>query len=214
VTTTLQLSLYAAVFDAAMRGNLDWPGDALTLTLHTAAYGPDVTAHTTVADLTDELTTGDGYTVGGTTLASATSTVVAASAWPVTRADATAYATGEVVRPAAANNRIYRCVTAGTTGTGAPTYPTTAGQTVTDGGVVWSCIGRAAVILGAADLTPAWAAFSAGPFRHVVLSDRTPALASSQPLIGVWTYASDQVGGGGAFNIDFGGSGVIVLPVP
>jgi hypothetical protein len=69
-------------------------------------------------------------------------------------------------------------------------------------------------MLDAADLAPAWASFSAGPFRHVVLSDRAQALATDQPLIGIYTFGSDQTGGGGDFDITFDAGGVIAIPVP
>jgi len=40
--------------------------------------------------------------------------------------------------PATLNGRLYKCTTAGTTGSGEPTWPTTAGGTVVDGGVTWT----------------------------------------------------------------------------
>ncbi len=48
---------------------------------------------------------------------------------------------GDMVRPTAANpTLIYRCTVAGTSAAGEPTWPTTPGATVTDGGVTWRCM--------------------------------------------------------------------------
>ena len=210
----LQLTTYASALKAAFDGGYTWPASAaLTLTLHTSTYTPNIATHTSVADLTNELGSGSGYTAGGTTLATATSTIVAANSWTVARANGTAYSVGQVVRPAVANTYLYRCVVAGTSDSSPPSYPTVIGTTVADATVTWACVGKAGVILDAADLAPAWAAFSAGPFRHVVLSDRTAVGAANQPLIGVYTYGSDQTGGGGAFNVTFDASGVLCIPV-
>lgn len=49
-----------------------------------------------------------------------------------------AVTTGQTTIPAAPNGHVYRCSTAGTTGTTEPTWPTTSAGTVTDGGVTWT----------------------------------------------------------------------------
>lgn len=50
----------------------------------------------------------------------------------------TAVSSGDTVIPATPNGHIYRCTTAGTTGSGEPTWPTTNNGTVTDGTAVWT----------------------------------------------------------------------------
>ena len=62
------------------------------------------------------------------------------------RANTTAYALYTVVEPATRNNYRYRCTTAGTSGSSPPTWPTTVGQTVTDGTVTWTCASKIAEI--------------------------------------------------------------------
>ena len=53
----------------------------------------------------------------------------------------TARVVGDMVRPTAANpTLIYRCTVAGTSAASEPTWPTTAGTTVVDGGVTWRCL--------------------------------------------------------------------------
>ena len=55
----------------------------------------------------------------------------------------TAYSLGDVARPTTSNAHLYQCTTAGTSGTGTPTWPTSGG-TVTDGTAVWTDLGTSA----------------------------------------------------------------------
>lgn len=211
----IQLLPFAHYFRAAVDGGTIWDASTdLTLTLHTATYTPDRSTHAFVSDLTNELSTGGGYTQGGTVLSTPVSAVTAANSWAQVWAGSTAYLVGQIVRPTTGNGFVYLVNTAGTSAVGEPSWPTTIGQTVTDGTVQWTCIGRAVAWIDAPNLAPAWASFSAGPFRHVVLSDRAPATANIQPLIGVYTFGSDQTGGGGDFDISFSPNGIIAIPVP
>ena len=55
----------------------------------------------------------------------------------------TAYVIGNIVEPTTPNTYKYKCTTAGTTAAGEPTFPTGAiGDTVTDGTVVWTMVGK------------------------------------------------------------------------
>jgi len=59
----------------------------------------------------------------------------------------TAYSVGQRIipinggMPAGGNGYWYECTVAGTSDTGSPTWPTTVGNTVVDGGVTWRCAG-------------------------------------------------------------------------
>ena len=182
-----------------LNGEVDWDTHDLRVTIHTSSYTPDLDAHDYVADLTNELGTGGGYTAGGLAVAAKSIVTTLGSAWTVQRANATAYAVDDVVRPAAANGHLYRAVVAGTSAGAPPAFPTDLGAVVTDGGVTWANVGRAITVLGFTD--PTWAAATFGPARYAVLSDRTPAGAGAQPLLGITDFVSDRTGGGGAFNI-------------
>lgn len=54
-------------------------------------------------------------------------------------AASTAYPISRVRQPTVANGFLYQVVQAGTTGATEPTWPTVAGQLVTDGTVIWAC---------------------------------------------------------------------------
>jgi len=51
----------------------------------------------------------------------------------------TSYNVGNIVIPTTANGYTYECTTAGTSDSSECTWPTTVGETVTDGTVVWTC---------------------------------------------------------------------------
>jgi len=57
----------------------------------------------------------------------------------------TAYSFRVLVKPTSANSTgyLYECTTAGTSGGTEPAWPTTVGNTVTDGTVIWTCISAA-----------------------------------------------------------------------
>jgi hypothetical protein len=182
-----------------LNGEVDWDTHDLRVTLHSASYTPDLDAHDYVADLTNELATGGGYTSGGLAVAAESIVTTLGSAWSVQRANTTAYLVDDVFRPAAANGHLYRVVTAGTTAGAPPVFPTNLGETVADGTALIQNVGRAITVLGFTN--PTWAAATFGPARYAVLSDRTPVGAGAQPLLGLTDFGSDRTGGGGAFDI-------------
>lgn len=195
---------------ALLNKEADLNSDTLKMTLHTSTYTPDYDVHDYVNDLSNELSTAGGYTAGGLTLTSPTITQTVANSWTQQWTLSTAYTLNQIVRPTSGNGFIYQAVVAGTSSGTQPTWPTTIGLTVTDGGVTWACVGRGAVIFDFAD--PSWATFSAGPFRTAVVADYTPGTSATQPLICAFAFASDQTGGGGTFNIVVDVNGAVVLP--
>jgi hypothetical protein len=196
----------------AMNKEMDWDSDAWKLTLHTSTYTPNLDTHAYVSDLTNELGTAGNYTAGGYAMTMIAPAYTAANSWGTSRANSTAYALGDVVRPASGNGFLYVATTAGTSGGSLPTYPTVVGQTVVDGGVTWSNVGSGIIVLDANDVTQA--SFTAGPFRYAVISDRTPGTAATQPLLGLIDFTSNQTGGGGTFTLTFNAQGILQVFVP
>ena len=102
----------------------------------------------------------------------------------------TAVTVGQTTVPATPNGRMYRCTTAGTTGSGEPTWGTTDGGTTSDGTAVWT------------DMVPDFEAFnsnvtsvevSAGGYARVALTLSLANMAGTQAAAS--TTASTGTGG-------------------
>lgn len=63
---------YAKAFIAAFNKEIDWNSDTIKATLHTSSYVPNQDTHDYQNDLTNELSTANGYTAGGLTVSSPT----------------------------------------------------------------------------------------------------------------------------------------------
>lgn len=184
---------------------VDFLTDTIGFSLHTNAYTPNLDTHEVFSDVTNEVV-GTGYSAGGVTLASKTITVTPANSWGTARADSTAYAVGDVVRPAAGNGHLYKCIVAGTSAGTPPTFPTVAGQTVADGGVTWAEAGRAITQIDAAD--PSWAS-STITARYCVGRKNTGAAATS-PLLFLGDFGADKSTENGTFQVAFASLGILV----
>lgn len=66
--------LYGAGLAALLNKEIDWNSDDIRVALCTSGYTPAQTTHDYFDDITNELSTGGGYTAGGSTLANGTIT--------------------------------------------------------------------------------------------------------------------------------------------
>lgn len=202
------VNLYGAVYAHLLNKRVDFDSDTIKAMLLTNSHTPDLSAHDYVDDVVANEVSGTGYSAGGATLTGCSVTHTAANSWATARADGTAYALKDLVRPATGNGYLYECVGAGTSGTGAPTWPTTIGATVTDGGVTWSCVGRGVVVLDAADASWASATITA---RYAVVYDSTPGSNATNPLLFLVDFGSDVSSTAGAFTIQWSAAGIYRL---
>lgn len=167
------LYIYAKFIERLAKKEISLSADTFKMMLMSGSYTPNLDTDDTKAGIVaNELSTAGGYTAGGATLGSVALTLIAANSWAVSRANSTAYALGDIVRPASGNGHLYRCVTAGTSAGSLPTYPTVSGMTVTDGSVVWAECGTAALQWDAADVSWSSATFTA---RYAPIYDDTHA---------------------------------------
>jgi len=165
---------------------VDYLSDTVRMMLTTVSYAYNLDTHETKADVTNEIS-GTGYTALGVALGSKTIVYTAADAWATARANTTAYAVDDVVRPATPDGALYRCVVAGTSGGAPPTFPTVFGGTVADGGVTWARIGRGITQIDAAD--PQWTASTFTARLGVIYKDTgTP---STSPLLWLLDFGAD-----------------------
>lgn len=204
--------VYANFILNALEKEIKWAAaspDTFKCTLHTSSYTPNYGTHDYQDDLTNELTTAGGYTVGGNTLTSVSAALVAADSLTA-RADSTAYVVGNVRRPATGNGHVYICVVAGTSGGTPPTWPTDPGHSVDDGTVTWLEAGSH--VLKLTGTIPAWnpATFTC---RYGVIADTTPGSAATNPLVCCIDFQTDQSPSAAAFTITLDGDGAVVIPI-
>jgi hypothetical protein len=79
---------------------------------------------------------------------------------------------GDMVVPPVANGYCYECTVAGTTGSTAPTWPTTERATVTDGTVTWTCrsiLGRQQTMAQQSNITIHAGGASSATATHIAL---------------------------------------------
>lgn len=197
----------------AWTGKINFGSDALTATLHTASYTPNLDTDQFVTALGGtELATGGGYTAGGVTFTTKTVSYTTAASWSTSRANSTAYAVETIIKATASdtNTYLYRCAVAGTSAASAPTFSPTIGSSTTDGGVTWENVGLG-VTTFVLTPNPTWSNATFTGVRYLVLSDRTPATAATQPLIGLHDFGSAQSGQGGAFTDQLNPLGTLMI---
>lgn len=109
-------------------------------------------------------------------------------AWAAT----TAYALNDEVRTVAANGHKYRATVAGTSGASEPTWPTTSGGTVVDGGVTWTEIGPMSEV-GEIKLATTQAGL-AGATPGAALSLGTAINSGAGSAVELWVQVDDANG--------------------
>jgi len=206
----VSMTLYGNFFKALFNKEVDLDSDSLKVMLCTSSYTPDKDTHDYKNDVTNEVT-GTGYSAGGAAIANPAFSYITANSWATARANSTAYTAGQIVRPASGNGYLYQAVTAGTTAGSIPTYPTTIGGTVVDGGVTWVCVGRGALKFDGDDV--AWAASTIAAARYGIAYDDTPATAATKPLIGYVDFGADVSTTNGTFSIPWSADGIFVVVV-
>lgn len=203
---------YRSAPSKLLNKEIDYDTDDMRATLHTATYALDRGVHDYVDDLTNELATSGGYTVGGVALPGKSVTKTEANSWATTWAASTSYAEDKVVRPTTGNGFLYRATNAGSSAATEPTWPTIIGRTVVDSGVTWECVGRAIIVITCTAIQWPTATFTGA--RYCVISDRTPGTAATQPLLCVVDFGVDKAGGGGTFEVVPDSQGLLHVFVP
>src|SRR5262245_9529135 len=189
---------------------VDFLSDTIKVLLTTNSYVPNLDTHETKADITNEVT-GTNYTAGGNALASKSITYTPADSWGTARANSTAYALGDVVRPATGNSHLYMAVVAGTSGGSIPTWPTVSRQTVADGGVTWAEIGRGITVLDCTD--PSWSAATIANIKYAVYYKDT-GTAGTSPLLAVQDLDGPSSVTAGTFTIQLPALGLFHFHTP
>jgi hypothetical protein len=169
----------------ALSGNMNLPSDSVKMALLSAVPSLETAVHWSDVSGNDISPTG-----GGVVLTSVTVTETTANSWGDSWAATTAYAVGQVVRPATGNGFLYRCVVAGTSAGSAPTFPTVFGETVIEtGGLEWVNCGSSITVLTAGAATFTAASGTISPLCAVIYDAQT-GVAATEPLVALGTFAS------------------------
>lgn len=191
-------NIYANAFDQAFQGNIKWPSDTLKMLLLSSSYTPNLTSHIHYSDVSADEITGTGYTAGGAALSTVTHVVTGASSWSVTWTASTAYSVGQIVVPTTSNGYVYRVSVAGTSAASAPTFPTTVGETVTDGGVTWVNAGESVTVFSSAAVSWSSSTLTAS---YAVIYDSSSGSASTDPLICLINFGESVASSGGTYSV-------------
>lgn len=199
---------YPKFFEHLVEKRIDWTSDTIKGALvNNYTYSA---AHDYFNDAEPNEITGTGYTEDGQSLGTCTITTTEANSWAVTRANSTAYSLGTVVRPATGNGYLYQASTAGTSGGSVPTYPTNVGGTVTDGTVVWTCVGTAIVALDDDGTDMLWSSSTLTADGLVIYADLGGA-TSADPLIAYIDFGTDVSSAAGPFDVTFSSVGIAAI---
>lgn len=182
-------SLYANFFPQALAKNIHLVSDTLKMGLLSGSYTPFLATDTHWSDVDGVEISGSGYTAGGVTLTSVSLTLTDAGSWSHTWTAANPYTYGTVIRPTSSNGFLYRCVVAGTSGGSQPSFPVVTGQTVTDSGVTWACLGQDALVFTTA--TASWSSATFDAAFGVIYDDQS-GTASTAPLIALIDFLGTQ----------------------
>jgi hypothetical protein len=197
----------------ALNKEIDFDTDEIKVMLTETGYTPNLNTHDYKDDVTNELANGNGYTTGGVTLAGKTITYTAADALAKARADSTNYSLGDIVRPAAGNGHIYRCIVAGESGVGAPVWPVVSGQTVVDGAVTWAECGGGVIKLDANDILWANSTWDAPNGARYAVGYVNTGVAGTSVLLFLVDLLAEQNPNNGTFQITWDDEGILCIPV-
>lgn len=203
---------YANAHDQAYSGNINWASDSIKCALLGAGYTPNLTTHVHWSDVSASEASGTGYSAGGVALGTKTHTVTAANSFAVSNGlftsgawiATTAAVAGNIVHPISTNGFLYLCVASGTTGGSAPAWPTVQGGTVVDSGATWSCLGESITIWSSA--VPTWTTTTVTA-SYAVIYDAQSGTASTEPLIGLQTFAASTSSTASTFTVTPGALG-------
>jgi len=99
VTSNVYGQAIVGQYSATAARRIDWVGDTLKGALLTATYTPDQDAHDFYSDLTNELSTGGGYTAGGASLSNKSVAYDSATNRTRLKADPTVWGPGATFGP-------------------------------------------------------------------------------------------------------------------